>query len=267
MCTLVVLFRPGQDWPLIVAANRDESLTRSWQAPARHWPDRPHVIAGLDDEAGGSWLGLNDHGVVAAVLNRVGSLGAEPGKRSRGELVLEALDHAEAESAVAALRDLNPYAYRSFNLFIADSERAYWLRHAADPDHPSAIEPKTLPAGLSMITAHDRNDMQSPRIRDYLGRFAQVAEPDPESGDWEAWTALMASRAYNPDAGPRGAMTMETEEGFGTSSSALIALPALGGGEEEAEEQESRKPRFLFAPGPPDRTPYETVPGIRNIVL
>ena len=79
-------------------------------APARHWPDRPHVRGGLDVAGGGTWLGLNDDGVVAAVLNRRGTLGPEPGKRSRGELVLEALDHAEATRAADALRALDPAA-------------------------------------------------------------------------------------------------------------------------------------------------------------
>ena len=89
------------------------------------------MVAGLDVQAGGSWLGVNDDGVVAAVLNRVGRLGPAAGKRSRGELVLEALDHADAAAAAAqALGDLDPDAYRPFNLVIADSRDAFWLRHA-----------------------------------------------------------------------------------------------------------------------------------------
>src|SRR3546814_5219481 len=99
MCTVVILRRPGEAWPLIVAANRDELLDRTWREPARHWPDRPEVVAGLDELAGGSWLGLNDHGIVAAILNRRHSLGPAPDKRSRGELVLDALDHADAADA------------------------------------------------------------------------------------------------------------------------------------------------------------------------
>ena len=108
MCTLVMLRRPEARWPLMVAANRDELSTRPWQGPARHWPDRPEVVAGKDMTAGGSWLGVNDDGLFAAILNRPGTLGPADGKRSRGELVLEALDHAEAKVAAEALADLNP---------------------------------------------------------------------------------------------------------------------------------------------------------------
>ena len=99
MCTLVILRRPEHEWPVLVGANRDELLQRQWLPPARHWDDRPSILGGLDLEAGGSWLGINDYGVLAGILNRTGSLGPQPNKRSRGELVLEALDHADSSSA------------------------------------------------------------------------------------------------------------------------------------------------------------------------
>ena len=127
MCTLVLLRRPDAAWPLVLAANRDELASRPARPPGRHWPDRPEVVAGLDAQAGGSWLGINDHGVLAGVLNRVGTLGPATGKRSRGELVLEALDHADAASAVAALADLDPDAYRPFNL-VPDEEELMRIR-------------------------------------------------------------------------------------------------------------------------------------------
>ena len=91
MCILIVLRRPSHSWPVLIAANRDEMQDRPWLAPARHWPDRPEVTAGMDKLAGGSWLGVNDHGVTAAILNRTDSLGPAPGKRSRGEIGLMSL--------------------------------------------------------------------------------------------------------------------------------------------------------------------------------
>ena len=72
--------------------------------------DDTDVVAGLDELAGGTWMGLNDSGVVACILNRHGFLGPAPHKRSRGELVLEALDHADADAAAQALSDVDPAA-------------------------------------------------------------------------------------------------------------------------------------------------------------
>lgn len=248
MCTLVILRRPGDDWPLLLAANRDEMRDRPWQPPGRYWPDRPEVTAGRDLLSGGSWMGVNDHGLVAAVLNRYGSLGPAPGKRSRGELVLEALDHAEAAEAARALAEIEPSAYRSFNLVVADSHEAFWLRHLGEDAEQVVAMP--LPPGLSMLTAHDRNDLRgSPRQRLNLPRFREAPAPDPEAGDWRAWEQLLASREELPGEGPASAMTLSLPNGFRTVSSSLLALPA----------HPIRPPLWRFAAGPPDQAPFETV--------
>ena len=246
MCTLILLRRLDHDWPLIAASNRDEMLTRAWRPPGRHWPDRPEVVAGFDDAAKGSWLGVNDHGVVAAILNRVGSLGPQPGKRSRGELVLEALDHADAMAAAAAMSDLNPAAYRSFNLVIADNRDAFWLA-LRNETGGGVIDVQPLPPGLSMITAHDRNDRSSARIRQFLPLFESAKAPRPEVGDWEDWKAILASRSCQPANDPGSAMAIVTARGFGTSSSSLIALPAAG---------QDLEPIWLFSTGCPGDSPY-----------
>jgi len=254
MCTLIILRRPDNPWPLILAANRDEMLDRPWTAPGRHWADRPEVVAGRDNLAGGSWLGVNATGVVAAVLNRHGTLGPAPGVRSRGELVLEALDHPDAASAAKAFADLDPKAYRSFNLVIADNRDAFLVRSLGASGHK--VVP--VPPGLSMLTAHELNDESSARIRYYRPRFAEAAPPDPEQGSLASWEKLLASREHEPDAGPHGALTIVTNEengrrtGYGTSSSSVIALAAP-----------ARRPPpgavWRFAAGPPDITPFQDV--------
>ncbi|HAP98742.1 MAG TPA: hypothetical protein DCQ35_01630, partial [Rhodospirillum rubrum] len=157
MCTVVIDRRPGDPWPLLVAANRDELADRPWLPPARHWPSRPEVIAGLDELAGGTWMGLNDWGVVACVLNREGTLGPLAGRRSRGELVLDALDMADARDAAEALADIDPRAYRPFNLIVADNRDAFWIRHA-DAEGRAAVEVHPLAEGLTLMTAHDPDD-------------------------------------------------------------------------------------------------------------
>jgi hypothetical protein len=252
MCTLVILLRPADDWPLIIAANRDEMADRPWKAPARHWPDRNSVTAGLDELAGGTWLGVNDDGLAAAILNRPNTLSPKPGYRSRGELPLEVLDHAEAEAAAVALSHIEPKSYRAFNLVIADASAAFWLcsRNGTAP-----IEVREIPPGLGMITAHDLNDPTSARIRHYLPLFRKAGPPDPETGDWAAWQGLLAGRDHAPDAGPapepESAINLVTERGFGTLSSSLIALPAPRRGEKYAARR-----RWLFAAGRPGEAPY-----------
>ncbi len=245
MCTIVFLRRPGHAWPLILAANRDEMRDRPWQPPARHWPAQTDVTAGRDETAGGTWLGVNDAGVVAAVSNRRGSLGADPDKRSRGELPLAALKHGDAEAAAQALSDIDGDAYRAFNLIIADHRAAYWLRNAGGGD---GIERFVVPDGLSIVTAGDLDDATSPRIRLYLPRFRAASAPDPDAGDWRVWQALLGCRETDDTENPDSAMNIDSESGFGTVSSSLIALSA-----------ERNGVIWRFAGGPPDTAPFTDV--------
>ena len=98
MCTLALLRRPAHAWPLLLAANRDELRTRPARPPGRHWPDRAHVRGGLDLEAGGTWLGVNDDGVVAAVQELTGGFGAD--------VVIDAVGRPETWRQAFYARDL-----------------------------------------------------------------------------------------------------------------------------------------------------------------
>ncbi len=236
MCTVVILRRPDHDWPLLIGANRDEMKDRSWKEPARHWNDRTHVMAGIDEQAGGTWLGVNDDGVMACVLNRFGTLGSHPDFRSRGELPLEALDHAEAEIAAESFDDINPEAYRPFNMVIADYQTAWWIKNDG-----MAVQIEEIGEGVSMISAHDLNDQKSERIKLHLPRFRSAPAPEPDQDDWMTWIALMGSRKSASDA--RGAMQIETDTGFETVSSSLIAFPKPW--------DKSRKTVWKFCTGKP----------------
>ncbi|HEV8015668.1 MAG TPA: NRDE family protein [Stellaceae bacterium] len=250
MCTFIILRRPDHDWPVLIAANRDEMIDRPWLPPGRHWPDRPEVTAGQDTLAGGSWLGLNDHGVVAGILNRHGSLGPAAGQRSRGELVLEALDHADARAAAEALAHIEPAAYRTFNLMIADNRDAFWLRHA-DPSGTLPLTVTPLEPGLHMIASGDLDDGELPRLQRYRPLFEAAVPPDPSRGDWASWERLLTDGTLAPGADAQSVMRFDTGRGFATVSSSLIALPSA--------EHPAVKPRFRFAAHRPTASPWRDV--------
>ena len=237
MCTVITLLRPGNAWPLLLAANRDERLDRPWDAPGAHWSGSPGVVAGRDRTGGGSWMGINRAGVVAAVLNRPGSLGPAPGKRSRGELPLMALQHATAAAAAAAIATLDGTAYRSFNLVLADRQAVWFVRN----DDSGGVEAVSLDPGLHMVTAHDPDDRSSARVARHLPRFRQATAPEPP--DWTGWKALLAD-----EEGPRDASLSVPEwGGFGTVCASLLGLPAAS------------KPVWMFAPGMAGHTRFEPV--------
>jgi Transport and Golgi organisation 2 len=237
VCTVVLLIRPGHAWPLALAANRDERLDRAWDSPATHWPDLPDIIAGRDRSGGGTWMGVNSRGMVAAVLNRRGSLGPAAGKRSRGELPLRALTHAAAETAAQDIGTLDAGAWRSFNLIVADAAGAWFLRGLGH-GHPQVSQ---LVPGLHMVTAHDPDDPESPRVARHLKRFATAAPPRP--GNWQAWKEALADRSGVP----AEQINVAPQGGFGTVCSALLALPASG------------RLVWRFAAGPPHEAPFRRV--------
>lgn len=240
VCTVVVLIRPGHAWPVTLAANRDERLDRAWDPPAAWWPDYPGVIGGRDRSAGGTWMALGPAGVVAAVLNRPGTLGPLAGKRSRGDLPLMAASHPTAEAGAQAVGALDAGLWRGFNLVVADAAGALFIR--GEGQGRPAVE--RLPPGLHMVTAHDPNDLESPRIARHLPRFRAARAPGP--GDWGDWPALLGDRAGDGqqqlDIDPRG--------GFGTVCASLIALPAAA------------PPVWLFAAGRPHDAPFRPVPPV-----
>jgi uncharacterized protein with NRDE domain len=237
MCTVVTLFRPGHPVPLLLAANRDEMILRAWDPPAAYWPEQPDVVAGRDRSGGGTWMGINRAGVVAAVLNRQGSLGPAPGKRSRGELPLLALRAGSAAEAAHAISRLDAGLWRSFNMVLADRGGAIFVRGLGH----GAVTAESLPAGLHMVTSRDPNDPRSPRVQRHLPRLRAAAAPDTDG--WAAWRAIIADRS-----GAAGEqMNVVPRGGFGTVCSSLVALRDDGGA------------NWLFAAGPPDEAPFQPV--------
>ena len=152
---------------------------------------------------------------------------------------------------------VEPDSYRSFNMVVADAGEAFWLCSKGSGE---AVHMAPIPEGLSMLTAHDLNDLTSPRIHRFLPLFEAAPAPDPETGDWAPWQALMGSHGKEmtgeKESGPEDAMTVATETGFATVSSSLLALP---GPARPNTGPKGAQPQWLFAPGPPDKTPYEAV--------
>lgn len=217
MCTFVLLVRPSHDWPLLVAANRDEMLGRPWRAPAAHWAQQPEVVGGLDVTGGGTWMAARG-GLVAGVLNRRLSLGPAPGKRSRGDLPLAALRFGSARKACSALAGLDASQWRPFNLVVADREAAFLLRGLGEGE----LEAVQLGAGLHMVTAFDANDPASARVARHLPRFE--AAPAPEPPDWAGWREILTDRS-----GPAGSeIFVPASGGFGTVCSSLLGVRADG---------------------------------------
>lgn len=117
MCLILVAWQAHPDFPLVVAANRDEFFARPAQA-ATWWSNPPDLLAGRDLEAGGTWLGVTRRGGFAALTNYRDPGRQRPATPSRGSLVPAALAAPDLGDHLAWLAAHGP-AFNDFNLIFA----------------------------------------------------------------------------------------------------------------------------------------------------
>ena len=168
-------------------------------------------------------MALGPAGVLATVLNRPGSLGPADGKRSRGDLPLRGVSFASAVQAADAIARMDAGAWRPFNLVLADYRDAFFVRGRGE----GAPDVQPLGAGITMVTAHDPNDLQSPRIRRHLPRFTSAQPPDLDRRSWDPWEFMLADASFGA-AGVAEALCVPPVDGFGTVASSLLALGSGG---------------------------------------
>lgn len=119
MCLLVFAWNAHPDYRLIFAGNRDEFHERPTRA-ARWWPDRPHMLGGRDERAGGTWLCLSDRGRFAVVTNFREPDTPPPEAASRGGLPLRFVDsNLDAGPFVESLEH-DDVEYGGYNLLACD---------------------------------------------------------------------------------------------------------------------------------------------------
>lgn len=218
MCTVVLATRQRRGLPLALAMNRDEKLDRPAAPPERREGPVPYV-APRDLTAGGTWLGVNAHGVVAAITNRFGRK-PDPSRRSRGLLVTDALAFVSATSAARALVGVDPQDYNGFHLVLADKKAAYVVYTTAE----DVIACERLPPGVHVVSESSfgaRDATRDAMLRGHLG--------GGERWDTAALRPLLA--IASPAADPmQGTCVHVPSFNYGTRSSTLIELPTRGAG-------------------------------------
>lgn len=253
MCTFALAWQVFEDAPVVAAANRDESVDRP-SAPPGRYDDEPRVVAPRDLEAGGTWIGVNEHGLLVAITNRWTAKDLA-GDRSRGLLVADALGCESASEAVELVdRSRLEYEYSGFYLVIADSDDAVLA------SWDGTFEADWLDHGVHVITnvghvadpsvqSHREEDAkrqaeQGQRVQDALESVASerrgtssAPSTDDPAQDWlDRAESILGDHGYG---------VCRHESGFGTRSSSLIVL--------------GDRPRYRYADGPPCRTPFESV--------
>ncbi len=244
MCILAIQYQLVNDSPILIAANREEFYDRVSHAPSIQ-SGKPRILCGLDQQAGGTWLGVNQNGMFVAAANRPRS--RQPiATRSRGVLCRELLRCSTSRQALEqAQEELSTGKYDGVNFLIADQESA-WAVHGGDD--VNAVE---LDQGLSIIGSGDVNDPRDERVQ-LAYRLLTL-----QTLDSPVKFLAVASKVFarTPSLPGRPTMIIRGKD-WGTVSSTLISL--------------GKKPRdaiYQFANGAPDQAKYEDFsPMLRDIL-
>jgi uncharacterized protein with NRDE domain len=126
MCLLLVAYRAHADYPLIVAANRDEFFRRP-TTPAQFWDNDPDVLAGRDLSQGGTWMGVNKNGRFAALTNVRDPQALRPLAKSRGLIVASFLTGREAPNEFLENLARDRGEYNGFNLLVGENGSLHYF--------------------------------------------------------------------------------------------------------------------------------------------
>jgi uncharacterized protein with NRDE domain len=246
------------DAPLMVAANRDERLDRPAVAMTVLREAGPRILGGRDELAGGTWLAVNEHGVVAGLTNQPSADGRDASKRSRGELPLAFAGYKSAGEAVAAVREeLDPERYNPCWMLVGDRQSLFSVGVSGG----SELAVEQLGPGLYVLenAALRAASAKADLVRRLVG---EERARQPDAGPASTQAALDAVlRMHEPAiAEPRTDDTGRTwppaisapcvhTDTYGTRSAMTVCLPAAG------------LPVVRVADGPPCETPFLEVTG------
>ncbi len=207
MCTIILFHRLFDDYPLAVAANRDEILSR----PAEGFAARDHgVFAPKDLSHGGTWIGFNQHGLLAALTNRFGA-GRDPSLRSRGEIPRIALAASDANEAAQALLALPAAEFNPFHALVADQRTARVVWSDGKVLHSLILGP-----GVHVITERSFQDVPPARATRISRLLRNTNRFDPN--------VLMHVLSDRHPGGVDSPMVYLEGLDYGTRSSVIAAL-------------------------------------------
>lgn len=231
MCLIVFAWQVIPGVPLIAAANRDEFYDRPATA-ADNWPEAPHVIAGRDLKAGGTWMGVAQEGPngarFAAITNIRGPQERRSDAPSRGALVADYLAGEMTAAEYIAHIGNGSDAYNGFNLVLGDSESLFWYsnRGAEDVRNGKQLEPGIYGVSNGLL------DAPWPKVVRTKAQFASLlCQGAPE----DAYFEMLADTTRAPDARlPDTGIALDLERqlsavcietpGYGTRTSTVVKL-------------------------------------------
>jgi len=225
MCLLLIAFQQHPKYSLIVAANRDESYHRP-TAKAHVWSDKPIILAGRDMEKMGTWMGVNNTGRFAALTNYRDPKSLTDGKRSRGEIVTNALTYQGDLKSYIQYLDLTKDSYPGYNLVAGNGEELYYYSNIGQ-------KPQSLGPGIYGVSNHQLNT-NWPKVEKGKAGLNKLINNSTENLTEKLMDLLHDTEPASDDTLPSTGVTLEWErrlsplfiqsENYGTRSSTVLLL-------------------------------------------
>jgi uncharacterized protein with NRDE domain len=235
MCLIVIGWRVHPEYPLVVLSNRDEFYARRTR-PAAWWGQAVSLLGGRDDEAGGTWLGINRRGRLALLTNVRAPSERNPHAPSRGLLVLSALQSGQSLPVWLGEQSRRAQIYNGFNLLLAEP-LAISLGRRARParvhyySNRLGAAPQALAPGIYGLS-NGFLDTPWPKVTRAVAGFACLLAQRVDTG---AMLKLMADRTVARDRNlPSTGVPLEWERalsaiqiranGYGTRSTTVVTV-------------------------------------------
>jgi len=227
MCLILLAWQTHPDYPLVVAANRDEFFARP-SAAAGFWKETPEILAGRDLQGGGTWLGVSRGLRFSALTNYREGAKQRADAPSRGALVVDFLTgESDPESYLEALSRRGA-DYNGFNLLVGDGQRLGYYTNK----EPC---PRWLSPGIYGLSNH-LLDTPWPKLSAAKAAFAAALAQLPST---PSFFELLADREIVPDTHlPETGVPIEWERilsavfvaspDYGTRASSLLTMHRSG---------------------------------------
>jgi uncharacterized protein with NRDE domain len=226
MCLILVAWQAHPNYPLVVAANRDEFFSRP-TARACFWAGS-NILAGRDLKEGGTWMGVTRDGRFAAVTNYRDPARDRAAGRSRGALVADFLSSRESPCQWLVHHAANATDCNGFNLIATDCQELAWASNVTS-------ETQSLAPGIYGLSNH-LLDSPWPKVVAARSGLASALSVLP---DQQPLFDLLRDDTVHPDDRlPRTGVSLEWERllssafvkarGYGTRSSTVLVVDRTG---------------------------------------
>jgi uncharacterized protein with NRDE domain len=220
MCLLVLAWNAHPRYRLVLAANRDEYHERPADALAK-WPEPHDILAGRDQKAGGTWLGLDRARRFGVVTNFRELQRPRRSAPSRGRLIPEYLASSQGPEGWLARLETDAPGYSGFNLLVGDQEQLWYASNRLDR-FAQPLQPGVH--GLS----NEFLDSPWPKLQRVRRAFEQWLADEragPAGNTVDHLLSMLADRTPAPEGSPGTGLSAEWER---TLSSPFVTHPTYG---------------------------------------